>query len=411
MKQYPLIIVMIFSFFIFVFTGCEDEKDDVTDYNETKLNAVLKTSGPVTDGVVDGLWADLPALTVALGETYDVYDPESIDDCSGCHAYASDVSVTLKAVYTANRIHILAQWPDPTASFTRGNSWFWDDAITEANKWNRSHHTAQSEDRMSFFFPISAITGSPYSTGGCMTKCHMYVPVESDPYDANGHGIVDDAFLESGRADMWHSKAARGGAFLSAVGTGLTIDATTFEVTGGTFSMTGYADDKYVDVHDGGAGGEDGGRYGDGGTSAYSHNRISDKSRPKYIETSPDDYADAMILKQSEIDAGECVGDATTGVTDADALLYWSNYVDLSAVVPERILRQPADSRADLEFGAVWSNGTWTAEFARDLNTGETDDVQFDINQEYLFNVAAFENSRHGYEHRTSDSYYLLFTE
>ncbi len=155
--------------------------------------------------------------------------------------------------------------------------------------------------------------------------------------------------------------------------------------------------------------GEDGGRYGDAGTSTYSHNRIADKSRPKYMETNPVDYADAMFLLQSEIDGGECVGDGTTGVSDADAVTYWSAYTALDAIVPERILRMPAGSRGDIGFGAVWNNGTWTAEFARDLNTGNDDDVQFNINQEFNFNIAAFENSRHGYEHRTSASYFMKF--
>lgn len=389
--------------------GPEGPEGPPGEYDLLKLNAVLVPVDPVADGVVDGLWSTVPALTVLLGETYDVHDPESINDCAGCHAYESDIRVSVKAVYTEDRIHFLTVWNDPTASFTRGNSWVWDDDIVDDNKWNRSHHTEQSEDRMSFFFPMGDITGDPYSTGGCMTKCHIYWPVENDPYDANGHGIVDDAFLETGRADMWHSKGARCAAVISASGIGLQIDPDTYEVTQGVFSMIGYADDKYVDVHDEGVGGEDGGRYGDAGTSTYSHNRIGDKSRPKWIETDPVDYADAMFLLQSEIDGGECVGDATDGVSNAEALLYWPAYVALGAIVPERITQMPDGSCGDIEFGAVWNNGIWTAEFSRDLLTGNDDDVQFDTAQEYPFNMAEFDNSRHGYEHRTSGNYSLIF--
>lgn len=209
---------------------------------------------------------------------------------------------------------------------------------------------------------------------------------------------------------MWHSKAARGASPLSATGTNLVIDAATHEVTGGTFSMTGYADDKYVDIwQDDTINGEDGGRYGDAGTSAYSHNRIGDKSRPKFMEKAPVDYADAMILTQAEIDAGEVVGDATTGISDADAATYWPVYVSFDAVIPERILRQPDGSRASIGFGAVWADGFWTAEMVRDLTTGSDDDVQFNTLMEYPFNVAEFDNSRHGYEHRTSANYSMSF--
>ena len=374
------------------------------DYDLTKLNTIQVPVPPVVDGVSDELWTSVPTLTVELGETYDVHDPASITDCAGCHAYESAVRVSLKAVYTDDNIYIKATWNDPTASFTRGGAWEW---VTDT--WSRSENSEQSEDRLGFYFPIGEPTGDPYDTDGCMAKCHMYWPTDTDPH-VSVHGIVDDAWLESGRADMWHSKGARCGPVISAWGTGLTIDEDTHEVTAGMFSMIGYADDKYVDIwQDDSINGEDGGRYGDSGTSSYSHNRISDKSRPKFMETDPVDYADAMFLTQSEIDAGECVGDAETGVSDADALDYWPAYTALGAIVPERILRTPDGSRADIQFGAVWAFGMWTAEFARALNTGSDDDVQFDTTLEYLFNVAQFENSRHGYEHRTSENYMLMF--
>ncbi len=407
MKKINIIFVFIALAGIISLSNCKKD-DEPPAYDSTKLNAVKVSSSPVVDGVVDNLWSDIPALTVALGETNNPpNDPSKIANCDGCHAFNSSISVTVKTVYSGDNIYFLTEWNDPTASFTRGNSWIWD-----GTAWDRNAHTEQSEDRMSFFWPIGAITGSPYSTGGCMTKCHMYYPTDTDPH-VSTHAIVDDAWLKSGRGDIWHAKAARGAAFTSASGSNLTISPTTFEVTGGTFSMTGYADDKYADVWlDDTQNGEDGGRYGDAGTGAYSHNRIGDKSRPKYMEKSPVDYADAMVLTQDEIDAGECVGDGTTGVSDADAATYWPKYTALTAVVPERILRQPDGSRADLLFSAVWNNGKWVAEFSRKLNTGHDDDVQFtDLSKEYLFNIAEFDNSRHGYEHRTSESYYLKFWE
>jgi len=367
------------------------------------LNVPNVATGPVVDGIVDPVWDTATAITVILGETYDVHDPASIMDCAGCHSYNSNITVTLKAVFTTDNIYVLAIWPDPTASFTRGGSWSY-----SGGTWEKLTPD-QSEDRISFFWPIGEISGNPYNTGGCMAKCHCYWPTSLDPH-VSTHGIVDDAWLENGRGDMWHSKAARCGAYTSASGSGLTIDPATHEVTAGIFSMIGYMDDKYVDVwaHDS-INGEDGGRYGDAGKSSYSHNRISDKSKPKFMEMAPDDYADAMFLLQSEIDDGECVGDATTGVSDTDAATYWPAYTAFNAIVPERILRQPEGSRANLNFGAVWDNGTWTSELSRELQTGNDDDVQFNIMAEYIFGVAEFDNSRHGYEHRTSRMYSLNF--
>ncbi|PJA99108.1 MAG: hypothetical protein CO127_11315 [Ignavibacteria bacterium CG_4_9_14_3_um_filter_36_18] len=367
------------------------------------LKALKVTNAPVVDGVVDQVWQSATDLNVPLGETYDVHNPASIMDCSGCHNYNSSYTLKLKAVYTTERIYVLAKWTDSTASFTRNGSWDF-----SSGSWTKPN-AEQSEDRIALFFPIGEITGNPWNTKGCMAKCHTYYPTNIDPH-VSSHGIVDDAWLESGKADMWHSKAGRGTAYLSAAGSNLTINPITHEVTGGTFSMTGYIDDKWVGewAHDS-INGEDGGRYGDAGGSGYSHNRIGDKSRPKYMETSPTDFADAMVLKDTEIANGECVGDATTGVSDADASTYWTNYAALNAIVPERILKAPTGSRGDIDFGAVWNNNEWTAEFSRALQNGNDDDVQFDVTQKYTFGSATFENSRHGYEHRTSKMDTLIF--
>lgn len=399
-------IIVVLAVIMILTSGCVEEEGEAGPeqlYDQSKLNVMEATSVPVVDGEVDQLWADTPELTVPLGETYNTQDPASIGDCAGCHAYESDTTVTLKALYNDTRITILASWPDPTASFTRGGSWTFVDGT-----WVKEN-TEQSEDRISFFWPIGGIQGEPYDTDCCMAKCHIYYPTDTDPH-VSTHGIVDDSWLKSGRADMWHSKAARGAGLNSATGSDLTIDPDTHEVVAGTFSMIGYADDKYVDVWANDTiNGEDGGRYGDDGTSAYSHNRIADKSRPKYMETDPTDYADAMLLTQNEIDAGECIGNESTGVTDEDAVTYGSKYDALDAVVPERILRTPAGSRADIQFGAVWKDGTWTAEMARDLITGNEDDIQFNTSEEYYFGVAIFDNSRHGYQHMTSQMYYMEF--
>ena len=192
-----------------------------------------------------------------MGETYDVHDPSSIMDCQGCHRRDSDVTVTLKAVYTTNRIYFLAIWPDPMVSFTRGDSWSF-----VGGSWQK-FNPEQSEDRISFFWPIGEICGEPYDTGGCMAKCHTYYPPDTDSH-VSEHGIVDDAWLASERADMWHSKPARGAAYFSASGSDLTVDSVTHEIITGSFSMLGYVDDKYVDkLQPDEKNGEDGGRYGD----------------------------------------------------------------------------------------------------------------------------------------------------
>lgn len=399
-------LMVILSVLIILTSGCVEDEGEVGPeqlFDQSKLNVIEVTNVPVVDGEVDDLWADTPELNVPLGETYDTQDPASITDCAGCHAYDSDTTVTLKALHNDTHLTVLATWPDPTASFTRGDSWSFIDG-----KWMKLN-PEQSEDRISFFWPIGEIEGEPFDTGGCMAKCHMYYPTDTDPH-VSTHGIIDDSWLKDGRADMWHSKAGRGTGLTSTTSSDLMVDPDSHEVVAGTISMIGYADDKYVDVWaNDTVNGEDGGRYGDDGTSAYSHNRIADKSRPKYMEKDPLDFADAMVLTQAEIDAGETIGDGETGVSDEDAITYWPNYEALGAIVPERVLRTSDSSRADIQFGAVWKDGIWTAELGRDLINANEDDVQFNTSEEHFFGVAIFDNSRHGYQHMTSRMYYMKF--
>ena len=52
----------------------------------------------------------------------------------------------------------------------------------------------------------------------------------------------------------------------------------------------------------------------------------------------------------------------------------------------------PQGSRADVRAKGVWSGGLWTVEFARNLNTGHDDDLQFDpaAGKSYLFGISIF---------------------
>lgn len=366
-------------------------------YDLTKLNAIKVTDDPVVDGSsTDAIWAGAPELTVALGDGMD----ESPMNCALCHSRNSATTVTLKAVHSATNLTILASWPDDDASFTRSGSWSY-----ATGTWTKPNGD-QSEDRVSFFWPVGAITGDGPggTTGGCMTKCHT-----TDVHA--GNDIEDEMYLATGTADIWHMKAARylGVTSVSQSGS-MTIDATTHQVTSGTVHMTGWSDDQYCTQWDA-ANAPDGGRKGDAGSGAESQNRITDQSRPKYMEKNPTDFMDAMVLTQSEIDAGQAVGDATTGVSDADAASYWPAYNTLKAVVPERILKPPSGSRGDIVEGAAWANGRWTVELQRKLDTGDADhDITFVVGQEYTFGVATMDNAG-GEKHKASTKHILKVLE
>ncbi len=306
--------------------------------------------------------------------------------------YTASDEMKLKALYSNDYLYIRAEWPDSTASLTRGGSWLMDEgqwrhpaAATENDK--------QSEDRASFIWNIS--TPNYRDRYGCAIKCHGNVPGSSEFTDT-----------ESATMDIWHSKAARSLGLYSATNEeGLVVDTASeaFEVTGGTVSFSGVVDDKrlvwYMDIDDG-YDLEDSGRRGDAGGGAYSHNRNGDKSGPLFIETAPESWADAMVLTKVETEDGSViVADPTDPAYDAEAVAAaWANYAALGAVVPERILKQPGGSRADVLHSATWSDGVWVNEFRRALVTGNPDDVQFDLANatEYDYSVAVFDNCGRG---------------
>ncbi len=334
--------------------------------------AALLTVAVVLAGFASAVGTTLEAVKVDIGPTID----GDASDAAWAGATALELStpkVTLKAVYTDKDLYVLAVVPDTTASFTRG-AWVWDGA-----KWGTVK--GQSEDRLAIMWSMDTPN---FETQGCMTKCHPGTHAE---------GGEDDAWLESGKADSWHMKAAR---FLPAgriaqAGT-LTVDEASHGVTGGTITFMGWTDDKWIGQWSA-DNAPDGGRYPDAGKGAESRNRTEDKTAPKYIETAPTDFVDAMILYQSEIDSGEAVEVAKLSADQLKAA--WDKYVALKAAVPERILKTPEGSRADVQQAAVWKDGTWTLEYKRALDTGHPDDdvIFSDLSKTYYFGVAWMDNT------------------
>ncbi|MHA2390713.1 MAG: ethylbenzene dehydrogenase-related protein [Promethearchaeota archaeon] len=279
----------------------------------------------------------------------------------------ANTEVTLKAVYTSSNIYILASWDDSTFSITR------DKYNVSGGQFDQGLAGSNSEDRIALLWEIGTIEG--FNSSGCATKCH-------------GLGTVN--FSNPGEiGDMWHVKAARGGGVTSAaITSALTIDSTSYEATAGTISLVGYADDKHVDDAD---------RQSDAGTSAYSDN--TNGTHAAWIEANPSDWLDAMIITQAEISGGEAIN-ITEGLENGWANLTWAvgNYTALNANVPRHILRTPAGSRGDIEVGMTWSDGTWTVEIKRELDTMNADDVAFTDTTSGMhhFSVAIMDNEGQG---------------
>jgi len=345
------------------------------EYNplaEDTMRAVYTSEGPEVDGdISDDVW--------------DLADPMTIAVSGG----TMPGDITLKALYDDDNIYIQKTWDDPTFSIARSGSWAWDNV---EQMWRNSD--GQSEDRANIQWDIDA-TG--FADQGCMVKCH----IDSYSYLDN----VDDT------TDMWHMKAARSLPANGATQVGTpTLDG--LEATAGEFHLDGWTDDKYVAYDENAGAEEDGGRHGDGGSSTYSRNRNSTKAAPNFIETNPVDWIDAMVLLQSEIDDGEAItaDPAEAGYVGTDVAAAWAKYDALGAVVPERILHPPEESRADIHEAAIWKDGTWTSELERELVTENEDDVQFDdMDKTYHFGVSTIDNGGGAEHNYHSGAYHMVF--
>ncbi|MCK4969209.1 MAG: hypothetical protein KAS77_01730, partial [Thermoplasmata archaeon] len=264
--------------------------------------------------------------------------------------------ITLRSLHNDTHIFTQAQWNDPTFSMSR-NSWEW-------NQGSSSWDTLEGlEDMVNLMWDMDT---SGFDTVGCMVKCHIgkdwsYLDVPGDI------------------ADLWHIQASRS---MPATEANQISDPTVvdFEATAGEFQLLGYGDDTNV-VYDPDEGQyPTGGRTGDEGTAPYTLNINASGESPMYLEKSPSDWLDAMVLQQEEVDGGETVvaDPSDPGFSASDVADAWAEYVALDAVVPMSVVSPPSDSRGDIESGSSWKDGLWTVETVRLLVTGNEDDVQFD---------------------------------
>ncbi len=226
------------------------------------------------------------------------------------------VDVTLTAVQTSSDIYIKAVWDDPSGTESvNKNEWSYDGGI-----WS----TAGNEDRLFFFFDM----GQNGSEGAnCAAMCHA-------------GGDDEGMWTSVGDVDQWHWKAAR-------------------------TAPVHHADDKHIN-HDfqdtDGNIYEDGGQHGDSKTVGIYNDNAAD-GFPKYTGPTTDGF---LILPagQTDADAYFTAFDAGTADTTATYRGYWLN--------------ENADgSRADVSAYSSYSNGTWTVELSRALDTGNDDDAVF----------------------------------
>jgi hypothetical protein len=177
--------------------GCQTNRADVAP------NTVVAVKVPTPpSGSSDPAWANARALKLELTD-------------GANFGGAGATGATLKALYTADTLHLLLQYADPTHSLRRGpyqkqSDGSWKKLVDPADKGGDDN--LYYEDKFAFIWNIGNSIKN-FDRSGCAALCHLG---QDKPYGNKytaGEGEL---------GDIWHYKAARTGPF-------------------------GLADDQYVD--------------------------------------------------------------------------------------------------------------------------------------------------------------------
>ena len=293
---------------------------------DNTLTAVRVAAG--TMNPLDALWADAPALEVALA-----LDSEAGDlPVFAGYTFPPVEQVTLRAVFTEDMIYILSIWPDDTMNTNR-RAWTFDGTAWTQNRLN--------EDRISFMFNITG--NRQFDALGCAGACHAassdmpaYMGFPPDSADA---------------VDMWHWKASR-------------------------TAPAGWADDQWAGAY---VAAEETGRANDARESGgYSDNRNEAGDAPSFVY--PEGATPGSPLLRS------------SAVAFDPTMSFPAGYTVPGYVISRPVGSRGDVASASIHMTDQDGRGWWYVVQARALNTGNPEDAVFAPGGSYTFGVAVFNN-------------------
>ena len=295
------------------------------------ITAMKVAKGPALDGKVDAAWSKAKAIKIPV--------------TGGANLPGGATEVTLQAVYTDDEIFLLAQWSDKTKSERRG-PWkkqadgSWDKLKDPNDKGGDSNQ--YYEDKLAFIWNINV---AGFDVAGCMVACHAGEAGKAfgNKYTANPGEL----------ADIWHWKGVRTG-------------------------PVGQVDDQYLDNT----------RY-DKDKSPEAGRKSDPKTAGGYVDNVSDDKKTPKFGAKGNKPA------PPYWILDQDKEPFDNSKYKPGDEVAGMIVAPFTGDRGDIKAGASWNKGVWTLEIARKLKTGSQYDVQFDdLNKEYAFGVAVFDNAQ-----------------
>ena len=395
--QFSALMAIMFSLLLFSVSSCGDDDDTPTDPGTSTTDLLAKkfTAAPTLDGTVDEMWAECQTLTgttivpdAGSRGTGDFNGDGSDGPVGVFDPYTGEKSdFTLRSGTFSNKIYFLLEWNDSEDSKDR-QSWYYDSAD---KKWKGQHKYANDksdkyyEDKFAFLWAATDVEG--FASNTCYATCHQGLTVNDNSHKAARHYTNSEGEI----VDMWHWKRVR-----------CSVDPTVLD------------DQQMVyKEHTGDAG--QNGRTGDEGVAGYHGNSQSlaldgtgaEVSVPLYIIPNGTDY---FWITKDQIDAG--TAKQIIAVASDGTLSYEGGSINPAdggyengtgnKRFPSVWLENFTGSKADVLCSAVHTGSGWVAEFSRDLDTGNGDDVKFDTAKDFPFGLAIFNNAAIAHEIKTN---------
>lgn len=394
--QFSALVTIMFSLLLFFVSSCGDDDIPIDPGTSTTDLLVKKfTAAPTLDGTIEEMWDGCQTLTGTTivpdaGSRGDAdFNGDGSDGPVGVFdPYTGEKNdFTLRAGTFSDRIYFLLEWNDSQDSKDRV-SWYFDSA---SNLWKSQHKYANDkndkyyEDKFAFLWAATDVEG--FASNTCYATCHQGLTVSDKSQKATRHYTNNEGEI----VDMWHWKRVR-----------CSVEPTVLD------------DQQMVyKEHTGDAG--QNGRTGDEGGSGYHGNSQklaldgtgAEVSVPLYIIPNGTDY---FWITKDEIDAG--IAKQITAVASDGTLSYEGGSINPAdggyengtgnKRFPSVWVENFTGSKADISCTAVHTGTGWVAEFSRYLDTGHSDDVKFDINKDFPFGLAIFNNAAIAHEIKTN---------
>lgn len=208
-----------------------------------------------------------------------------------------------------------------------------------------------NEDRLGLYWAITSV--DRFGTQGCSALCH---DVADDPQE--WYMITPE---DGQRADNWHWKAQRS-------------------------DPVGYVDDKWLGGVLEDPGDVESANHGDSRDSgSYKANASEDGSGPAMM---PPTLGSAVLI-------------------NTEAIPLDMSLITAGVQIPREILERPVGSCGDIDSSGSHNNGIWTTVIHRNMDTGNSDDVQFNPARTYPFGLSVFDNAG-GFKHAISQEVLFL---